>query len=79
MSTKTIDTPVRIAVAACKIHIAASPQKVYELFLNEPHNWFFESEESKSKTPLGARTRSGASSTSSSLRAVSTRSVRSPC
>lgn len=51
MSTKTIDTPVRIAVAACEVHIAASPQKVYEMFLNEPQNWFFESEESKSKTP----------------------------
>lgn len=51
MSTKTIDTPARIAVAACEIHIAATPQTVYDLFLNEPHNWFYENEESKDARP----------------------------
>ena len=51
MTTKTIDSPARIAVATCEVHIAADPQKVYDLFLNEPQNWFYESEESKAKTP----------------------------
>ena len=51
MSTKTIQSPARIAVAQCEVHIAASPKKVYDLFLKEPHNWFYENEESKGKTP----------------------------
>ena len=51
MTTKTIDSPARIAVATCEVHIAADPHKVYDLFLNEPQNWFYESKESKAKTP----------------------------
>lgn len=51
MGTKTIDMPVRIAQVHCEVHVAAPPSKVYELFLNEAHNWFYESEESKVKTP----------------------------
>jgi len=51
MSTKTIESPARIAVATCEVHIDSTPQSVYELFINEPENWFFENEESKSQTP----------------------------
>lgn len=51
MTTKTIDAPARIAVATCEVHIAATPQQVYDLFLNEPHNWFYENEQSKTSTP----------------------------
>lgn len=51
MGTKTIDMPARIAQVHCELQVSASPMKVYELFLNEAHNWFYENEESKVKTP----------------------------
>lgn len=51
MTTKTIDTPARIGVATCEVIISAPREKVYELFLSSPHDWFYESEQSKTKTP----------------------------
>lgn len=51
MTTKTIDSPARIAVATCEVHIAATPAEVYDLFLNRPDAWFYENEQSRASTP----------------------------
>jgi len=47
MGTKLIDTPARIAVIETAIEIAAPRDKVYDTFVNDIANWFYESEESR--------------------------------
>ena len=47
MGTKLIDAPARVALVETEIQINAPRAQVYEAFVSDAANWFYESEESR--------------------------------
>ncbi len=59
MSTKFLESPSRLAQVQTEIVINASKEVVYRAWFDEPHNWFYESEEAKSLRPTRCEERIG--------------------
>ena len=59
MGTQTLDQPARCAVVNTEIRIEADRQRVFDIFFDESHNWFFESEETKDSRPTRLERRVG--------------------
>ncbi len=47
VSSKTLDAPPRTAIINLSIDIDSDRETVFSTFLEEPHDWFYESEESR--------------------------------
>lgn len=59
MGAKFLDQPARVAVSEIEIVIDAPKEVVYRAWFDDPNLWFYESEESKLKTPTRVEERIG--------------------
>ncbi len=51
MTHKLIDKPSRISVTTTEIEIKAPVETVFDAWFNEPDQWFYENEDSKTQRP----------------------------
>ena len=59
MSTKFLETQPRVAQSQTEITIDAPRSVVYRAWFDEPHNWFYESEDTKESKPTRCEERMG--------------------
>lgn len=59
MPLKLLDKPARVAVVAVEIEIDAPKEKVYRTWMERPNDWFYETEETRKKTPTRCEARVG--------------------
>ncbi len=59
MGAKLLDTPARVAVVETAVEIAASREKVFDLFFEGAADWFYENEDSRTSQPARIERRVG--------------------